>query len=384
MDDATYSDYLRLMSVAGEATSGLGALLLEYGSPATAIFSPDSRLADLPAPTQRALQRARQRWCTERRPAGAAPAPVVCGTQGAPDFVAITDPAYPAALRAIADPPPWLYVSGDASSLSRPAVAIVGSRRASASGLQLARHLARSLSGRGHLVCSGLALGIDTAAHEGALERGVTAAVLASGLDRPSPRRNLPLARRIRSAGCMLSELPPGTAPNRARFPRRNRIISGLCSATIIVEAALPSGTLHTAQAAAEQGREVYVLPWSLLHPGGRGCLRLLRDGAIPITDLDELDGFFPLRSTYSIEVSGTERPDKGGPAPATMGPQERLVAATIGDAALTAEEVQALVALDPRETLRCLTDLELCGRVCRVNGRYSLNLDDSGVAGNA
>ncbi len=212
-------DYLLLMGEAGEATSGLGALLLEYGSPSAAIAAPEERLAALPVSTQQGLHRARQRWHPGGRRCGSGSVSV-----NSSPFVAITDRAYPDALRAISDPPPWLFFSGDASCLKRPAIAMVGSRRASHAGVQIARRVARDLARRGYLVCSGLALGIDAAAHEGALEAGETVAVLASGLDQASPRRNVGLARRIRSSGCLLSELPHGTPPNRARFPRRNRI----------------------------------------------------------------------------------------------------------------------------------------------------------------
>lgn len=418
MDDAILKDYQRLAREIGETTSGLGSLLLEYDTPWAALQAPERRLAELPVSTQRALHRARRRFrhtsaiygkeCDDHfgkkggKKGGKNPDNTLDNNHGNKHgnkhgkhparrhdrrslqsreftgdreraFLVITHPAYPALLKAVPDPPPWLFVAGDLSCLKRPAVAIVGSRNASAAGLHLTRALARTLAERGYLVCSGLALGIDTAAHEGALERGRTAAVLASGLDRRSPRRNLALADRICEAGCLVTELPDGTTPNRGRFPRRNRIISGLCTATIIVEAALPSGTLHTAHAAAEQGRDVYVLPWSLVHPGGRGCLRLLRDGAIPITDLDDLDDFFPASDTSATGSSGGAPSADPGVSSDSVTAAERRILGLIGDSALTPEEIQALSDLDATSAMQCLTDLELRGFIARRNGRYLL-----------
>lgn len=374
-----HRDVTTLIRVVGEATSGLGALLLEYKSPAAALAAPDERLAELPPATQAALKRAQT---SRNRPPGISSTPTTTSLSGAAQILAITDDTYPTALRAIPDPPPWIFLEGDAVCLAQPAVAIVGSRRASRAGRDLATKLASFLAGRGYLVCSGLALGIDAAAHNGALETGRTAAVLASGLDRPSPAANLGLAGRIREAGCLLSELPYGTSPNRARFPRRNRIISGLCQATIVVEAALPSGTLHTAQAAAEQGRDVFVLPWSLLHPGGRGCLRLLRDGAVPITDLDDLIDLFPDVGNASSRKGEARFPECQGAAGAEPDAMEQLVLDTLGDACLSYEDFQALLPVTPAELSQCLTGLEIQGRINRQGSAFVLACDSGSRSG--
>lgn len=394
--DSDAEGYAVLRSWVGLQTHGLGALLREYPGLESALHASEARLAELPPATQRVLKAARDAWPRPRPatralfdparraapgdfpspssspssspspgalPGGQSNAP---GRAGAPTrFVAITDPAYPALLRESPDPPPWLFYRGDLHGLERPAVAVVGARRASRAGLEAAGRIARTLAAGGYTVCSGLALGIDAAAHRGALEGGVTAAVLASGVDRPSPYRHQSLARRIVERGCLLSELPDATAPSRAGFPRRNRIISGLCAATIIVEAALPSGSLHTAAAALEQGRDVYVLPWSVFHEPGAGCLALLRDGATPITDLDELSAHFPDLSAPPALASAPPVA-----APPVSVPGRRLLAC-IGDDGATLDELQHGSGLATEALLATLMDLELGGWLCRAEGRY-------------
>jgi len=369
MDDAIYREFEVLAAAVGEHTSGLGSLILDYEYPTAALAAPEERLAELPAATQRALARARAIW-PSRATCRRSRAPSTHAFPGAEQrLLPILDPGYPPALRAAPDPPPWLFIRGDRSCLARPGVAIVGSRRASQAGLRIAHHLGSYLARRGYLVCSGLALGIDGAAHEGALETGLTAAVLASGLDRASPARHQPLARRIARAGCLLSELPPGTAPDRWRFPRRNRIISGLCQTTIIVEAALPSGTLHTASSALAQGREVLILPWSVFHAGGRGCLRLLRDGATPITDLEELDEFFPACAPKEGAHEATT--PAGSRRWADLDDIGRTILSAIGDGQLDMETLAAATGLSPPALLPHLTTLEIQGCIERFAGTY-------------
>lgn len=190
------------------------------------------------------------------------------------------DSAYPALLRQTAGYPLMLYASGDISLLQQPQIAIVGSRHCTPGGARNARDFAAELAAAGLVVTSGLALGVDCEAHEGALSRGKTIAVAATGLDLVYPRRNRLLAERIRQRGLLVSEFPLGTAPRAALFPQRNRIISGLSVATLVVEAAQRSGSLITARLAAEQGRDVFAIPGSIHNPQSRGCHQLLRDGA--------------------------------------------------------------------------------------------------------
>jgi DNA processing protein len=202
----------------------------------------------------------------------------------APDrhLVTLEDPRYPQRLRREAAPPVALFVVGDPDLLGWPQLAIVGSRNASRGGLENAREFARELAGRGLAITSGLALGIDGAAHQGALDAGgLTLAVAGTGLDRVYPARHRDLAHAIRDAGgALVSEFPPGTAPRPGNFPRRNRIISGLSLGTLVVEAALRSGSLITARQALERGREVFAIPGSIHNPTARGCHALIREGA--------------------------------------------------------------------------------------------------------
>ena len=188
---------------------------------------------------------------------------------------------YPRQLAAISGSPAALYVLGDVTVLQASQLAMVGARGASPLGRVIARELAGSLAQAGLIITSGLAAGIDAASHEGALAAGGrTVAVLGTGLDRTYPWENAALAERVRAAGALVSEFPPGTAPQRQNFPRRNRVISGLALGTLVVEAAEGSGSLITAQRALEQGREVFAVPGSIRSPLSRGCHKLLRDGA--------------------------------------------------------------------------------------------------------
>ena len=191
------------------------------------------------------------------------------------------DPHYPPLLRQQAHAPLGLFVAGDPDLLWRPALAVVGSRAASAGGRDNPRHFARSFCRAGLVVASGLAAGIDAAAHEAALAcGGSTVAVLGTGPDRAYPAAHAGLLRQVAESGAAVSEHPPGTPPRAVHFPGRNRIIAGLALGTVVVEAAARSGALITARLAAEAGREVFALPGSIHHPQARGCHRLIRDGA--------------------------------------------------------------------------------------------------------
>ena len=192
-----------------------------------------------------------------------------------------TDADFPLQLEHIPQPPAALFVVGDAAALLYPQVAVVGARAASAGGLAHARTFARALAQAGLAITSGLADGIDAAAHAGALEMGgLTLAVMGTGPDLVYPRKHQALAQRIAAHGALVSEFPPGTAARADHFPRRNRLIAGLSLGTLVVEAGLRSGSLITARLAAEQGREVFALPGSIGNPLARGCHRLIRDGA--------------------------------------------------------------------------------------------------------
>ena len=216
------------------------------------------------------------------------------------------DSRYPPLLRRIPNAPFLLFAQGDLDALWTPQLAIVGSRQATAGGVATARDFASAFVERGFCVVSGLAAGIDAAAHTGALDAGgLTVAVLGTGLDRIYPNRNTALAERVRAAGALVSEFPPRTVPRREHFPRRNRIISGLALGTLVVEASLGSGSLITARMATEQGREVFAIPGSIHNPLAKGCHRLIRDGAKLVESAQEImDELRPLVSEWRSSLS--------------------------------------------------------------------------------
>jgi DNA processing protein len=287
-----------------------------------------------------------------------------CGAQ----TLAISDERYPSLLRTIHDPPPLLYVRGDLQLLQQPQIAVVGSRRASPAGLRLAESLSGQLVAAGLHICSGMALGIDGAAHRGALGAGgKSIAVMATGIEQLYPARHRRLAGELLQAGCLVTEFPPGTPPRRPNFPQRNRIISGLSLGVLVVEAALPSGSLITAGTALEQGREVFALPWSMLHEGGAGCLRLLRDGAKMVQGIEDiLEELGPL---YTLQQ------DLFSPPAQSAGQQEDPVTSSVldmvGYEAITADELIQRSPLPVARVLADLSALELAGRIERCAGGY-------------
>lgn len=221
----------------------------------------------------------------------------------------LDDPAYPPLLLETHAPPPVLFVHGNPAVLANPQLAIVGSRNPTPNGRQLARAFAVDLAASGLAVTSGLALGIDAESHRGALEAGgITIAVAGTGLDRVYPASHKGLAHEIAQRGALVSEFPPGTTPRPEHFPRRNRIISGLSLGTLVVEAALRSGSLITARYAAEQGREVFAIPGSIHNPLSRGCHALIRQGAKLVeTVADILEELGPLGRSCHEAAPDTE-----------------------------------------------------------------------------
>ncbi|WP_068809037.1 DNA-processing protein DprA [Thauera phenolivorans] len=233
-------------------------------------------------------------------------------------ILCLADEAYPHALLDIADPPVLLYAKGELALLQRPALAVVGARSATAQGAANAEAFARALSEPGLTIVSGLALGIDAAAHRGALDGGAggTIAVIGTGADRIYPARNAALAREIAARGLVLSEFPLGTPPLRHNFPRRNRLIAGLAGGVLVVEAALGSGSLITARLASDSGREVFAIPGSIHSPLSKGCHRLIRDGAKLVETaedvLEELRG--PLGQAFAAPAPACAAPARPGP----------------------------------------------------------------------
>ena len=241
-------------------------------------------------------------------------------SQPAQHILTLADDAYPRALLEIADPPSLLYVRGNPDLLQKRGLAMVGSRNATPQGLQTAENFARTLAAKGLCIISGLALGIDAAAHRGALSAGgATIAVIGTGADRIYPARNKELALAIVEHGAVISEFPLGTPAIAANFPRRNRIISGLARGVLVVEAAPESGSLITARLAGEQGREVFAIPGSIHSPVARGCHKLIKQGAKLVETandiLEELGNFTaPARATEAVP------PDDEHPLLASMG----------------------------------------------------------------
>ncbi|MFN2327454.1 MAG: DNA-processing protein DprA [Chromatocurvus sp.] len=280
--------------------------------------------------------------------------------------VALCDPGYPALLRSIDSPPPFLYVRGSLCALDCQQLAVVGSRRASAMGVRAARELAGDVAAAGLAVTSGLALGIDGAAHRGAIDAGgLTAAVMATGIDRVYPAQHRSLADAICESGCLISEFAPGTPPRREHFPRRNRLISGLALGTLVVEADLPSGSLITANTALNQGREVLTLPWSIYHGNGRGCLQLLRDGAVLVqTSRDITDVLGQLPPPIAKVVSAGEEDAK-------LSDCARQLVARLDDVAVDADSLAAVTDLPLQCVITTLTELEMAGCVQRCAGGY-------------
>lgn len=281
------------------------------------------------------------------------------------------DGCYPAVLTMIPDPPPVLFVRGDANLLTRPQIAVVGARRASRRGLADAAWIAGELTRAGLLVTSGLALGVDGAAHDAALAAGGwTIAVLGSGPDRIYPRRHLDLAVRVRQRGALVTEFMPGLAPAPHHFPRRNRLISGLSLGVVVVEAAEHSGSLITARLAAAQGREVFAMPATARDPGGRGCHRLIREGARLLTSIDDVLEELPAALCASLQTPSARAGVE--PASATGQPrgEDSLLALFDAEGSVFDELLQRS-GLDAATLNARLFELELDGRVARERQRW-------------
>jgi len=275
------------------------------------------------------------------------------------------DPDYPPLLREIPDPPVMIYIIGNRRLLSCPQLAIVGSRNPTPMGRENARAFARNLAGAGLTITSGLALGIDGAAHRGALEAdGKTIAVAGTGLDRVYPARHRELAHEIAKHGALVSEFPPGTPPLPENFPVRNRIISGLSLGTLVVEAALQSGSLITARLATEQGREVFAIPGSIHSPQARGCHALIRQGAKLVEGAqDVLEELGPLAS-IALQ-SGPENPAAEAPHDSPM----RVLLEHIGHDPVTIDALIERSGLTSDAVSSMLLQMELNGLVSSCPG---------------
>lgn len=345
--------WLRLTLVPGVGGDSQRALLKAFGLPQR-IFaaSPAALAAVVPADKLRAL--------LDHDAQAHIDAALEWARQPGNRIVTLADADYPRRLLDIPDPPTLLYVKGRIELLQRDAVAMVGSRNATVQGKNNAEAFARALSEAGVTVVSGLALGIDAAAHRGGLQGAAsTVAVIGTGADRIYPGRNGELARAIAERGALVSEFPLGTPPLAANFPRRNRLIAGLARGCLVVEAALASGSLITARLAAEQGRDVFAIPGSIHSPLAKGCHRLIKQGAKLVDDVqDVLD-------ELGLGGGAAQRRD---PA-ASCDEATRRVLEALGYDPCTVDQLSERSGLTPDRLYAMLLQLELDGMVTPVPG---------------
>ena len=270
------------------------------------------------------------------------------------------DAEYPPLLAEIHDPPRELFLrgNGETAILTRASVAVVGARSCSSYGRSVARSLAREVAAAGLVVVSGMARGIDGEAHRGALEAGgITVAVLGCGIDRDYPAAHAELARRIRDRSLVISEYEPGVEPAPWRFPARNRIIAGLCAATVVVEARERSGALITADFALEEGRDVLAVPGEITSALSGGTNALLKLGATPVTCAEDVLDLFDLVLFR--------------PEPAPLGPAAEMLFERLRDGPLTADELVRASGVDPAQASAALMELELARRIALEDGVY-------------
>lgn len=281
------------------------------------------------------------------------------------------DERYPKTLLELTDPPPMLFCRGEPARLNEPALAMVGSRNASPGGLQTAEEFAEAFASSGVNVVSGLALGIDGAAHRGALKAAgptSTIAVIGTGIDRVYPARNRDLAHRIAERGVIVSEFALGTPPLAYNFPRRNRLISGLSRGVLVVEAALSSGSLITARFAAEQGKDVFAIPGSIHSPFSKGCHRLIKDGAKLVETAADVLEELGLTAAVTPPSRGNGR--AGGRATLEhLGEDDKKLLEALGYDPISADEAVARTGWAIERVLSTLLHLELGGSVARLPG---------------
>ena len=355
--DPGLASWLQLTLTPGLGGAAIRAMLRQFGLPHLILARKSSELVKYAAPSVLEALHSEP----VRRAADAALAWL---EQPGNALVTLADATYPRMLLEITDPPPVLYARGRVELLQRSALAVVGSRNATAQGAANAESFAKALSDSGLTIVSGLALGIDAAAHRGGLAGpGSTIAVLGTGIDVIYPRSNAALAAQIAEQGLLISEFPLGSGALASNFPRRNRLISGLAQGCLVVEAALASGSLITARSAAEQGREVFAVPGSIHSPLSKGCHALIKSGAKLVESaedvLAELGGFRASGSASTMQPVDVARASSEGAALLEhMGHDPVDIDALCARAGMSAEQVSS-------ELLR----LELAGRVAALPG---------------
>ncbi|MFN0161051.1 MAG: DNA-processing protein DprA [Burkholderiales bacterium] len=358
-DEEALADWLHLNQVAGIGPVTLRRLLADFGLPARVLDASRAALTSLVGvEVAQAISTAREDGAARERVAQALAWQRLPGNH----ILTLEHPGYPAALLTVADPPPVLYLKGRLELLEGQAIAIVGSRNATQQGQHDAGAFARALSDAGFTVVSGLALGIDAAAHRGGLAGAAsTIAVVGTGADIIYPARNRELAHEIAERGLIVSEVPLGVRALAANFPRRNRIISGLARGVLVVEAALQSGSLITARQAAEQGREVFAIPGSIHSPVSRGCHSLIRQGAKLVETAQDV-----------LEELGAPGIRAAAPSAAPLqspaGEHERVLDA-LGFDPVTIDALAQRLDMAPKQLSALLLQLELEGSLARLPG---------------
>lgn len=356
LDDAQRLACLRLIRSEGVGPVSFRTLINRFGGAEEALDA-------LPELARRGGRSRPLRLCPRERAEGELAAAIRAGAR--PVFT--IEPGYPAALAHIDVPPPMLYLRGDATLLQRPALAIVGSRQSSAAGLTLTQSFGQALGAAGYVIVSGLARGIDTAAHRAALDTG-TVAVLAGGIDHVYPPENAALHEIIAARGCLVSEQPPGFIPRATDFPRRNRIIAGIALGVLVMEAARRSGTLITARLAAEMGRDVMAVPGHPLDPRAEGTNQLLKDGAALVTTPDDVIatlaglGGRPLAALPPLDPVPAMA-DSHASAPSQETARD-LVLEALGPAPVAIDQLARALHLPIQDVQAVLLELALAGRI--------------------
>ena len=355
--DPGLAGWLQLTLTPGLGAATLRGLLQKYGLPENVLTVARAELARQIGPaTLQALDSPGVASAVERALAWLA--------QPGHSIVTLADAAYPRLLLEIADPPALLYCRGRAELLNRPALAVVGSRNATAQGASNAEQFSRAFSAAGLTIVSGLAQGIDAAAHRGGLAAdGATIAVLGTGVDSVYPKVNAALAEEIAAHGLLVSEFPLGTQALAHHFPRRNRLISGLAQGCLVIEAALGSGSLITARSAAEQGREVFALPGSIHSPLSKGCHALIKQGAKLAESAEDV-----LSELASFRRTGFASTRASAPAARAAAAEEPLLEC-MGFDPVDVDSLCARAGLPAESVSADLLRLELAGRVAALPG---------------
>lgn len=358
LDDAQRLDWLRLLRSENVGPNTFRALINRYGGAAAALDA-------LPELSVRGGLKRPIRIC----PRGEAEAELSAASRLGLSLVALGEPAYPPLLAHIEGAPPLLYVAGEPAVLERPMVAIVGARNCSAAGRRLAERMAADLAAEGLVIVSGLARGIDAAAHRASLGAG-TVAVLAGGHGRLYPEEHVALAAEITARGALVSEMPPDWVARGKDFPRRNRIISGLSRGVVVIEAAIRSGSLITARLAAEQGREVFAVPGSPLDPRSDGTNRLIRQGAnLTRSAGDVLEVLEPMLARPPAPPAVEEAAPVAETFAAPDDARGRVVEA-LSPSPIEIDELARHTGLPSGTVLQVLVELELAGRLERHPGQ--------------